>query len=80
MAVQVAARVDMSETDGLATLDRVASIAQDIACPSNTPVAVTVFNSSYSGYRLLAAACFTCTTHTQVAAKQSKALVEHKIW
>lgn len=64
MAVQVAARVDMSEADGLSALDRGASIAQGIARPSNTPVAVTVFNCCYPGYRLLAAACFICTTHT----------------
>lgn len=64
MAVQVAACVDMSESDGLSTLDRGPSIAQGIAGPSNTPVAVTVFNRSDSGYRLLAAACFTCTTNT----------------
>lgn len=62
MAVQVAACVDMSEADGLSTLDRGPSIAQGIAGPSNTPVAVTVFNR-YSGYRLLTAACFTCTTN-----------------
>lgn len=64
MAVQVAARVDVSEADGLSALDRGASVAQGIARPSDAPVAVTVFRRSYPGYRLLAAACFTHTTHT----------------
>lgn len=64
MAVQVAARVDMSEADGLSALDRGASIARGITRPTNAPVAVTVFNRSYPGYRLLTTACFTCTTHT----------------
>lgn len=67
MAVQVAACVDMSEPDGLPALDRGASIAQGICRPSNTPVAVAVFNCSYPSYRLLATACF---SFTQVVVKQ----------
>lgn len=80
MAVQVAARVDVSEADSLSALDRGASIAEGIAQPSNTPVAVTVFNSSYPGHRLLAAAWCTSTTHTQLAAKQCKTLAQHNIY
>lgn len=64
MAVQVAACVNVSEADGLSALDGGSSVAQGIARPSNTPVAVTVFNRSYPGHRLLPTACFTCTTHT----------------
>lgn len=63
MAVQVAARVDVSEADALSALDRGASIARGIARPSNAPVAVAVFNGGDPSHRLLAAAWFTYTAH-----------------
>lgn len=63
MAVKVAACVDVHEADGLSALDGGASITRGIGWPSNTPVAVAVFNCSHPSYRLLPAACLTCTTH-----------------
>lgn len=60
MAVQVAACVDMGEADRLPALDRVTSMAQGVTCPSNTPVAVTVFDCSHPSHRLLP----TTYTHT----------------
>ncbi len=66
MAVQVTACVDMGEADRLPTLDRGAAVAQGVTCPSNTPVAVTVFHGSHPCYRLLPATCLAHThTHTQ---------------
>lgn len=62
MAVQVTACVDMSEADRLPALDRDTPMASGVTCPTNTPVAVAVFNCSDSCYRLLPATCPTNTT------------------
>lgn len=62
MAVQVSACVDMGEANCLPALDWGTSMAQGITCPSNTPVAVTVFHCSHPCDRLLSA---TCLTHTK---------------
>lgn len=77
MAVKVAACVDVHEADGLSTLDGGASITRGIGWPSNTPVAVAVFNCRHPSYRLLPAACLTRTTHT---GRGKEMLVMQKIY
>lgn len=72
MAVQVAARVDVSEADGLSTLDGGAAVAQGVSRPSNAPVAVTVLGYRHPSHRLLATAC----SHTEHTGS-SKALQRH---
>lgn len=77
MTVKVAACVDVHEADGLSALDGGASITRVIGWPSNTPVAVAVFNCSHSSYRLLPTAWLTCTTHT---GRGKEMLVMQKIY
>lgn len=57
MAVQVSACVDVGEADGLAAQDRGTSVAQGIAAPPDTPVAVAVLDCGHPRHRLLSAAC-----------------------
>lgn len=74
MTVKIAACVDMGEADRLSALDRGTSIAEGIICPSNTPVAVTVFCGTHPSYRLLPTTCV-LHTHKQWAQKHSRATV-----
>lgn len=76
MAVQVAACVDMGQADRLPALDRVTSMAQGVTCPSNTPVAVTVFDCSHPSHRLLP----TTYTHTHTQTVSRKALQRYSQW
>lgn len=77
MAVKVAARVDVHEADGLSALHGSASITRGIGWPSNTPVAVAVFDCNHPSYRLLPTAWLTCTTHT---GRGKKMLVMQEIY
>lgn len=47
MAVEVPACVDVGEADGLAAQDRGTAVAQGIAAPPDTPVAVAVFDRGH---------------------------------
>lgn len=68
VAVQVSACVDVGEADGLAALHWGPPMAERVARPTDTPVAVTVFYSSDPRYRLLST---TCLTHTHTHSEQS---------
>lgn len=55
VAVEVASCVDVSEADGLTTLDRSPAVTHVIPCPTNAPVTVTVLHCGNPRNRLLTA-------------------------
>lgn len=55
VTVQIAAGVDVSESNGLAALDRCPALAHHSTCASDAPVAVAVLHRGHSCHRLLTA-------------------------